>query len=277
MQGLPPVAMRDLVIHPRDADLVAGSHGRSIWIADDITPLQQLTPDVLAKDVHLFTNRVGTKWRSMSKGRIQAYFKFRGGNPPPGASINFYLAQVPASLRVVVEDPFSGRQQVLPAEPRAGLNRVRWNFQFDPTDDEATRHRTLLENVLATLRERLRSFRNANGLDQMQKDLLARQRYPNPYEDEDYPERDDARRLLLDHLGHIETRLAQAESVRDFFQVREQLLAYSPVMGDEAFFGFYGEELRAVTAKAGRYRVVVTADGVEFVGSVSVREDPLQP
>src|SRR5437016_12868361 len=48
--NLPNVAVRDLVVHPRDNDLVIGTHGRGIWIVDDITPLRALTPDVLNKE-----------------------------------------------------------------------------------------------------------------------------------------------------------------------------------------------------------------------------------
>ena len=57
---LPTVAVHDLVIHPRDGDLVAGTHGRSIWILDDITALQQWTPAVAKKALHAFDSRVAT-------------------------------------------------------------------------------------------------------------------------------------------------------------------------------------------------------------------------
>jgi len=40
----PNVAVYDLVIHPRDGDLIAGTHGRAVWILDDLTPLRQMTP-----------------------------------------------------------------------------------------------------------------------------------------------------------------------------------------------------------------------------------------
>ncbi|MFC1555439.1 hypothetical protein ACFL7D_12460, partial [candidate division KSB1 bacterium] len=52
--NMPTVAFHDLVIHPRDNDLVAGTHGRGLWVLDDITPLQQLTPEVLNSDAFLF-------------------------------------------------------------------------------------------------------------------------------------------------------------------------------------------------------------------------------
>ena len=57
MTGYPTVRTDDILVHPRDGDLIVASHGRSIWIADDITPLQQLTPAVAAQDVVLFDAR----------------------------------------------------------------------------------------------------------------------------------------------------------------------------------------------------------------------------
>lgn len=277
MQNLPPVAVRDLVIHPRDHDLVAGTHGRSIWIADDITPLEQLTGEVQNASVHVFRNRVATKWLNISKGRIQNHFKFRGENPPRGAAINFYLRETPQdSVSVTIRDPASGRTRTLRTESRAGVNRVRWDFRFPPTEGELEDHRAFLAGVAAVIGERLEQQQDVSYLEQMRKDLLARQRYPSMFADREYPNTRDARQLLLDHLGHIRERLDSAQSVRDMFQVREQLLAYSQVAGDEAFFGFYGRELTPIVAGAGTYEVTVTVNGRDYPGTISVREDPLK-
>ncbi len=57
MNNYPTVRTDDILIHPRDDDLIVASHGRSVWIADDITPLQQLTPAVRAQDATLFDVR----------------------------------------------------------------------------------------------------------------------------------------------------------------------------------------------------------------------------
>jgi photosystem II stability/assembly factor-like uncharacterized protein len=62
MTGLPTVRIDDLLVHPRDNDLVVGTHGRSIWILDDITPLQQMNEAVMASDAHLFDVRPATRW-----------------------------------------------------------------------------------------------------------------------------------------------------------------------------------------------------------------------
>ncbi len=62
MTGLPTVRIDDILVHPRDNDLIVGTHGRSIWIIDDITPLQQMTDAVTTADAHLFDVRQATAW-----------------------------------------------------------------------------------------------------------------------------------------------------------------------------------------------------------------------
>jgi photosystem II stability/assembly factor-like uncharacterized protein len=54
MPGLPTVRIDDVLVHPRDNDLVLSTHGRSVYVMDDITPLQQYTLDILAEPAHLF-------------------------------------------------------------------------------------------------------------------------------------------------------------------------------------------------------------------------------
>ena len=278
MNELPPVAVHDLVLHPRDNDLVAGTHGRSIWIADDLTPLQQLTPAIRAEPIHVFDGRPGTRWLDFDKGRIQNYFRFSGENPSSGAPIHVYLRATPAdsAATVTIEDVFTGRTRVLEATMTAGINTVRWDLQFLPSEAETETHRTELARMATTIRERLRTFDDDEILAGMRTDLLAVQRYPSLYDSLAYPNKDDARRLLLDHLGHVETKLAEAETVDDFFDVREQLLSYSFVVGDEAYMGFYGEELRPIQAAPGTYRVTVTAGPHTATGTTAVRLDPIK-
>ena len=84
--NLPTVAIHDLVIHPRDGDLVAGTHGRSIWILDDISPLRFLNQ----KEDNLLPTRISTKWVKINTGRKQPFFEFRGENPPYGTLINYF-------------------------------------------------------------------------------------------------------------------------------------------------------------------------------------------
>jgi len=93
--NLPPVSVRDIKIHPRDNDLIVGTHGRGAWILDDLAPLQEL-PEALEADVHLFDIPRATNWESWNKDSSLGNSTWTGENPPDGALISFYVAEAPA-------------------------------------------------------------------------------------------------------------------------------------------------------------------------------------
>lgn len=148
MAGMPTVAVHDLVVHPRDNDLVAGTHGRGLYILDDITPLQQLTPAIAASPAHLFAQRTATWWVDQSRGGQYGDGTYAGRNPPsvraPGAAmdrakiantpvITWYLGQPsasPVSLRIQSIDGAHSRTLTVPA--KAGITRIAWDGRFDP-------------------------------------------------------------------------------------------------------------------------------------------------
>ncbi len=82
MNGLPTVAVYDIVIHPRDRDLILGTHGRGIYVLDDITALEAWRPALAAKAAHLFTQRQATLWVDMSRSGQMGDNVFAGENPP---------------------------------------------------------------------------------------------------------------------------------------------------------------------------------------------------
>lgn len=89
--NLPTVPVDDILIHPRENDLILGTHGRSIWVMDDITPLEQLNETVLGSNVHLFDVRQAVMWRTWNNKPLTSDKAFYGQNPPNGAIVNFYL------------------------------------------------------------------------------------------------------------------------------------------------------------------------------------------
>ncbi len=133
MSDLPTVPVHDLIIHPRDNELIAGTHGRSIWIVD-ITPLQQLTGAVAARPAHLFEPRIAFQWgESPINGGSNGHLLFQTPSPQYGADIWYHLAR-PAGGAVAVAVT-NGRGDTLatingPNTP--GLHRVSWNFQTPP-------------------------------------------------------------------------------------------------------------------------------------------------
>ena len=85
--NLPTVAVHDLVV--KNDDLVVGTHGRSIYILDDLQPVREMTPAIAGSDVHLFTVPQATRWRFGDGHWASSYGAF--SNPPLGASIYYYL------------------------------------------------------------------------------------------------------------------------------------------------------------------------------------------
>src|SRR5262249_23703700 len=89
--SLPTVPVHDLVV--KDNDLVVGTHGRSIWIFDNLTPIWAMTPAIAEKDVHLFPVQEAIRYL-YSFGSLGAEGE---PNPPAGAVIDYYLKKKPAA------------------------------------------------------------------------------------------------------------------------------------------------------------------------------------
>ena len=135
MTGLPTVRVDDLLIHPRDNDLIAGTHGRGIWICDDISALQQLNDKVLAAGSHLFDVRAGVIWQNdISLSRAGGGQKvFRGENPPGGTAISYYLGAAPTGdIKITVSDITGKVVRNINGTKELGLNRLQWNLRGDP-------------------------------------------------------------------------------------------------------------------------------------------------
>jgi photosystem II stability/assembly factor-like uncharacterized protein len=136
MSGLPRVRVDDILVHARDNDLIVGTHGRGIYIIDDITPLQQLgSAKVLDKDEFLFDVRPGTQW--LNDIRLSRYTGgaklFRGNNPQPGTAISYYLRSAPSGeVKITISD-YSGKViRNIVGTRDVGINRVQWNLRGDP-------------------------------------------------------------------------------------------------------------------------------------------------
>jgi len=136
MSGLPRVRVDDILVHPRDNDLIVGTHGRGIYILDDITPLQQLaSAKVLDKEEFLFDVRPGTQW--LNDIRLSRYTGgakiFRGNNPQPGTAITYYLKSAPSGdVKITISD-YSGKViRNIVGTKEGGINRVQWNLRGDP-------------------------------------------------------------------------------------------------------------------------------------------------
>jgi len=131
---LPAVAVRDLTVQPRDSDLILATHGRGIWIVDDITPLRHLTPDLLAQESSFVSARPVQQRIEASGGWVNGAAAFVGDNPAAGAEITYYqrTRHLFGKLKIEVLDADGHVVDELPASSRRGLNRVLWTMHLPP-------------------------------------------------------------------------------------------------------------------------------------------------
>ena len=124
--NMPPAAVTDMVIHPREQDLVAGTYGRGIWVTD-IAPLREMTEQNLNRDVYLFA----VKPKPIRRDGAQGNYRFLGNsfpatpNEPNGLLINYYLKH-PASqpVTITMADSTGNIVRRVQGTQRGGLNRV---------------------------------------------------------------------------------------------------------------------------------------------------------
>jgi len=135
MGNLPAVAVHDILIHPRENDLIIGTHGRSIWILDDISFLQELAPEHLGQDAYIFTMKPALRFGMKATRYGIGDRVFRGQNPSYGALITYYIREEPGQDEVVFLEILDESRQVLrrlSEIPRhAGLNRTAWDLRLD--------------------------------------------------------------------------------------------------------------------------------------------------
>ena len=124
--GMPTNPVHDAKIHPRENEIIVGTHGRGIFIAD-ITPLQELTPQVVASDAHLFDIQPTVQWAG-SQQPVTASNNYNGESRPAGVAINYYLRSAVQGVTVRVYD---GARLIAetPGPGAAGIQTVRWNMQ----------------------------------------------------------------------------------------------------------------------------------------------------
>jgi photosystem II stability/assembly factor-like uncharacterized protein len=242
--NMPTVAFHDLLIHPRDNDLIAGTHGRGIWILDDISPLQQSTEKVLASEVFLFENgRQGTQWLDIGRGGYgRGNLYFAGENPPPGAAIDFYLREKPSGpVEVEIADATGKLTTTYKLkDAAAGLNRLRWDMRFDPPAES-------LKQSLDQMRQMMDRILQRPEVEEEPKKIVEKA----------------LEKLEEPGLSYRDAAAIQAEAF--------EALGF----GGGMRFGRFGGRMGATVAEPGAYIVKLKVNGKTYTGEVTVRRDPL--
>ncbi len=136
--NLPTVPIYEITLHPRDNTMILATHGRGVWILDDLTPFQQFAI-ARSKDAFLFDARAATQM-NLSNDRTRDFegdMQFLGKNPDVGASFNYFLKTSAKSLSLMVKDS-SGKivrelsGDALKGKTEAGVNTALWDLRVEP-------------------------------------------------------------------------------------------------------------------------------------------------
>lgn len=136
--NFPNVPVDDIVIHSRENDLIFGTHGRSIWILDDISPLEQLGEAVLDSPAYLFDIRPATISNLFSHKGNLGHKVFVAPNPPYGAIISYYLKEETKDIRLLIKSAEGKTIRELKGVKEAGINRVVWDMRYSVPDTSGT-------------------------------------------------------------------------------------------------------------------------------------------
>jgi hypothetical protein len=140
MPNLPMGRMDEVLVHPREHDLVLSSHGFSLWIMDDISALEAMTPDMTG-DATLFKPRDAVEWKNDLRQRTEVPGEkfWQGENAPRGTAIAYWLKSAATDAKITITDLESGAvvhtclADATNGGLAAGLNRFQWAL----TDDRA--------------------------------------------------------------------------------------------------------------------------------------------
>jgi hypothetical protein len=133
MTGLPTVPVHDLEIHPRDRELIAATHGRSIWIVD-VAPLEQMNNGLMARGTTFFTPKTAYQYSQGNTQNFTGNKYFLAPNPTYGAELVYRVTSAAPrdTARIVVTNIRGDTVRTLNGPAGVGLHRAYWDLRGRP-------------------------------------------------------------------------------------------------------------------------------------------------
>ena len=130
--SFPDVAVRDIAVHPRASDLVLATHGRGIWIIDDISPLRSLTPDLMSQTATFLPPRPAVQYIEANGGWPEGDETFVGPPRPTEALITYYQKgrHIYGDLKIEIFDSQGKLLDTISGSKHRGLNRAMWSMRL---------------------------------------------------------------------------------------------------------------------------------------------------
>lgn len=134
MLNLPATPMYWITIQEHFNDMVLGTYGRGIWILDDLSAIQQMTPEVAAKKLHLFDPHAAYRFRPISQKFAMFDDPSSGDDPVYGAVLQYWLkTEQDAETEITITDKQGNKVRTIKHRGKAGVNRLNWDLREDPS------------------------------------------------------------------------------------------------------------------------------------------------
>lgn len=259
--GLPSVAVRDLCIQARESDLVIATHGRGIYIVDDISPLRQLTPQTLESPVAFFETRPAFIREPDSEQSFPGSDEYVGDTPNEVAFITYYLKErhLIGDFKIEIYDAADKLVATLPGGRRKGINRVEWAFRLKPPKVPIPEGSGLIVTG-PTVPEGTYTVKLLKGKDSYvgKVSLVADPRLPHSAEERRLKQQTQMKLYaMLERLGYVDGATADALS-----QVRERAkgLEGDPAAASLRALGDRLDALRKTLSSSKQGNVFLTGD-----------------
>jgi photosystem II stability/assembly factor-like uncharacterized protein len=133
--NLPHAPVYWITVQEQFNDLVISTYGRGFWIMDDITPIQQMTAEVMNANAHLFPVHNTYRLRGITLPYASGDDPTAGQNPPYGADINYFLKSPTRNVSLKIVDAQGQTVQTIRGTGNAGLNRVWWGLRNEQSKE----------------------------------------------------------------------------------------------------------------------------------------------
>ena len=263
----PDVSVRDLAIQPRESSLVVATHGRGIWIIDDISPLRKLKPEVMAQEAVFVPGKPTQQRLNANGGWGDGNGVFIGPNPPDGALIYYYQKKrhIYGKMKIEILDAQGKLVDTVPANSRRGLSRVEWSMRLKAPRvppaataafEAATGPRVLPGTYTVKMTRGSETYTTSLVIS-----LDARAKFTT----EDRKQNFDAIMRVYNLLGDMTFDVDRINSAREELSARAAKLATNDPLR---------KQLDLLTAKTGemRKKIVATTEGGAITGEERIRE-----
>lgn len=263
----PDVPVRDLAIQPRESSLVVATHGRGIWVIDDISPLRKLTPEVMAQDAVFVPGKPTQQRLNANGGWGDGNGVFIGSNPPDGALIYYFQKKrhIYGKMKIEILDAQGKLVDTVPANSRRGLSRVEWSMRLKAPRVPPAATAAFAASAGPRVLPGTYTVKMTRGDETYTTPLVIGLDARAKFSTEDRKQNFDAIMRVYNLLGDMTFDVDRINAVREELSERSAKLAANDPLR---------RQLDSLTAKTGelRKKIVATTEGGAITGEERIRE-----